>query len=170
MTSQERIERDGLIIRTVEPADFDAIWELHVEGLRDSGTWVGEAHRDPAWDADVRDPIAAYLERGGHFWVAAVADATGLIATAAVRRVDDLTADLKRMRVTAAHRRRGIGRILAGVAEDWCRRSGISRMVLDTTDRQQPAQRLYECLGYVRVRSRWLEPLDTYLRYYEKYL
>lgn len=183
MTDHELLERsppgwDGppLIIRTYEPRDRDAVWDLHVEGLVDMNTWDGS--RDSEWDADVRHVEPHYLVPGSHFWVVespsprpATRDpAPPLIATSAVRRHDDTAAEIKRMRVTKAYRRRGIARLLVEIAEDFCRRSGYSSIVLDTTDRQQPAQRLYESLGYTRTGSRWLEPLQTHLRFYAKEL
>ena len=44
---RQRIERDGLVIRTFEPDDAEAAWDLHVEGILD----VGGAHyeRDEIW-------------------------------------------------------------------------------------------------------------------------
>lgn len=160
---RERIERDGYLIRTFEPADAAIAWDLHVEGLIDNST---DVHQDPAWDADVRAIPEHYLTPGSHFWV--VEDAGSVVATSAVRRIDDTTAEIKRMRVTKTHRRRGIARLLVEVAEDFCRRNGYQRIILDTTDRQQPAQRLYESLNYTRTHEQPLPAIGLTLIHYQK--
>jgi GNAT superfamily N-acetyltransferase len=161
--ARERIERDGYLIRTFEPDDAAAAWDLHVEGLIDNST---DVHQDPAWDADVRAIPEHYLISGSHFWV--VADADRLVATSAVRRIDETTAEIKRMRVTRTHRRRGIARLLVEIAEDFCRRNGYQRIILDTTDRQQAAQRLYESLNYTRTHEEPLLALGLTLIHYQK--
>jgi aspartate N-acetyltransferase len=58
------------------------------------------------------------------------------------------------MRVTARWRRRGLGQALLEVAEEFCRRQGYRRIVLDATDRQEAARRLYERNGYTRTGER----------------
>lgn len=162
-TERERIERDGLLIRTFEPADAAAAWDLHVEGLLATTT---DIHQDPAWDADVRAIADHYLKPGHHFWV--VEHAGEVVATNAIRRIDDTTAEIKRMRVTRTHRRRGVARLLVDIAEDFCRRNGYQRIILDTTNRQQPAQRLYESLDYTRTHEEPLPALGLTLIHYQK--
>ena len=183
---RERIERDGYRIRTFEPADAAIAWDLHVEGLIDQTT---DVHSDPAWDDDVRAIPEHYLKPGHHFWVVEPLDpppstpdpsaipltpspsdpaARPIIATNAIRRIDDTTAEIKRMRVTKSHRRRGIARILVEIAEDFCRRNGYQRIILDTTNHQQPAQHLYESLGYTRTHEQPLPALNLTLIHYQK--
>jgi len=163
---RQRIERDGLLIRTFEPDDAGAAWDLHIEGILD----VAGVHyeRDNVWDKDVRDIPGHYLQPGHHFWV--VEDGGRIIAMNAIRRHDDTTAEIKRMRVTKDRRRRGIARLLLEIAEDFCRAAGYTRIVLDTTDRQEAAKVMYANHGYTETSSRWIEPFSTTLRFYEKHL
>ena len=169
---RQRIERDGLLVRTFEPDDADAAWDLHIEGILDL---VGADYkREEIWDKDVRDIPAHYLQLGCHFWVvedaAPVRAAGTIIAMNAIRRHDDTTAEIKRMRVTKARRRQGIARLLLEVAEDFCRAAGYTRIILDTTDRQEAAKVMYANHGYTETSSRWVEPINTTIRYYEKHL
>ena len=65
------------------------------------------------------------------FWVA---DAGPVVGMVGVEHHDREAAELRRMAVAAAHRRRGIGRELLGTAEAFCRQSGYRRMVLSTSE------------------------------------
>lgn len=58
-------------------------------------------------------------------------------------------ADLGLM-VAAGHRRRGIGTTLLGVAEEWAREAGVTKLELHVFPHNHPAIALYEGLGYAR--------------------
>lgn len=134
-----RVAEGGLTIRTYEPKDSDQVWTLHTEGLL---TPSADSH----WDEDMRDIEVVYLGEGSHFWV--VEEGERLIGMVAVRRQDEGTAELKRMRVAGDRRRRGLGQRLLEVAEEFCRHEGYRRVILDTPDRQEAARHLYEKNGY----------------------
>ena len=70
-------------------------------------------------------------------------------------------ADLGLM-VAAGHRRRGIGTKLMGVAEDWAREAGVTKLELHVFPHNHPAIALYESLGYERegLRRRHYERTD----------
>jgi GNAT superfamily N-acetyltransferase len=69
----------------------------------------------------------------------------------AVRRLDEATAEIKRMYVDPAVRGRGLGRALVEALEREARRIGASRIVLETGTRLAPAIKLYEAMGYSRI-------------------
>lgn len=165
---RERVERDGLVVRTYRPDDSNAVWDLHMEGMLDTG--AADYERDPAWDDDVRHIQEQYLQPGSHFWVAEDTGHPGLIACSAVRRIDDTTGEIKRMRVTKSRRRQGIALLLLEIAEAFCARQGYERIVLDTTDRQAAAQQLYLGNGYIETGSKFLGSMNTTLRYYAREL
>lgn len=68
-----------------------------------------------------------------------------------VRRLDEATAELKRMYVDPSVRGRGIGRALVEVLEREARLLGATRIVLETGTRLAPALKLYEAMGYARI-------------------
>lgn len=150
-TEQPQRLRDlGVRVRTYEQRDREQVWALHQEGLRDTGALLPQ--NQPEWDEDVRQVEKVYLTEGSHFWV--VEREGRLIGMTAVHRMGPEMAELKRMRVASDWRRKGIGQLLLEVAEEFCRRQGYTRIVLDTTDRQEAARRLYERNGYVRTGER----------------
>lgn len=73
------------------------------------------------------------------------------VGCGAVRRLDEATAELKRMYVDPSVRRRGIGRALVSALESEARQLGTARVVLETGTRLAPALRLYEAMGYARI-------------------
>jgi len=73
------------------------------------------------------------------------------VGCGAVRRLDEGTAELKRMYVDSSVRGRGIGRALVEALEREARLLGVTRLVLETGTRLAPAIKMYEAMGYVRI-------------------
>ena len=73
------------------------------------------------------------------------------VGCGAVRRLDETTAELKRMYVDPAVRGQGIGRALVEALEREARLLGITRIVLETGTRLSPAIKLYQGMGYARI-------------------
>jgi len=88
-------------------------------------------------------------ERQG-FWVA---DENRMVGMVGVEQHADDAAELRRMVVESAHRRKGLGRALLAHAEAFCRNAGYRKVVLSTSELQVAAMRLYESSGYRRVRE-----------------
>ena len=66
----------------------------------------------------------------------------------AVRRIDDLAFEIKRMYVVPSFRGRGIARAVLATLETEAQDLGASRLVLETGDRQPEALALYRRSGY----------------------
>jgi GNAT superfamily N-acetyltransferase len=79
------------------------------------------------------------------FWVA---EENGVIGMVGIEQHQPAVAELRRMTVDAAQRRRGVGRALLAAAEAFCRRQGYRRLILSTSELQRPARQLYESSGY----------------------
>jgi putative acetyltransferase len=73
------------------------------------------------------------------------------VGCGAVRRLDESTAELKRMYVDPQVRGQGVGRALVESLEREALALGVTRVVLETGARLAPAIRMYEGLGYVRI-------------------
>jgi GNAT superfamily N-acetyltransferase len=144
-------------IRRYEPGDYEDVWHLHLEGVRQTRTIAPEL---PGYDDDLRDIEPNYLADGSNFWVTETPD--GLVGMTALQRVDDRTGRLRRMRVTTAWRKRGVARALLDVAVEFCRAKGYDRMILDTTEQQADAHRLYERYGFTRTGERMLGPFRVF--------
>lgn len=160
----------ALDIRRYDPADADAIWELHVRALDDAGAY------DEAFehlDADLRAVTDEYLEAGGEFLVgemrtgrpssggerrpagAASGEMDGEIVAMGAFRPHDIREEaalIKRMRVDPAHQRRGFDTRIFGELERRTRDRGFDRAIFDTPPRQEAAIAFYESRGYRELR------------------
>jgi GNAT superfamily N-acetyltransferase len=145
-----------VIVRRYRPADRPAIiglfrafmQELTPPPLeREFAAYVETAIREELGDIE-----GYYLSREDQgFWLA---DESGaVIGMAGIERHAQDAAELRRMAVAAAHRRRGVGRALLAAAEEFCARRGYRKVILSTSELQVPARRLYETRGYRLVRE-----------------
>jgi GNAT superfamily N-acetyltransferase len=73
------------------------------------------------------------------------------VGCGAVRRLDAVSAELKRMYVDPSLRGQGIGRALVDALEREARLLGVTKVVLETGTRLARAIRLYETMGYARI-------------------
>lgn len=113
--------------------DYDARY-----GLNDGVPSSFELRRYPA---ELFTP-----ERGGLFLL--LMEGTDAVAGGAYKRVDETTAEIKRVWTSSAHRRRGLARIVMAELEDRARATGYTRAELTTGARQPEAVALYLAIGY----------------------
>lgn len=73
------------------------------------------------------------------------------VGCGAVRRMDEATAELKRMYVHPSVRGCGVGRAIVEALESEARQLRVARIVLETGTRLARAIGLYESMGYQRI-------------------
>ena len=73
------------------------------------------------------------------------------VGCGALKRLDDRTAEIKRVYVRPAARGEGISRRLLARLEEAAREAGYTRVRLDTGERQPEAQALFRSSGYVEI-------------------
>jgi GNAT superfamily N-acetyltransferase len=73
------------------------------------------------------------------------------VGTGALRRLDDQTAEVKRMFITQEARGRGNARTILHALEERARAFGCARIVLDTAAPLQEAANLYVREGYLAI-------------------
>jgi putative acetyltransferase len=74
------------------------------------------------------------------------------VGCGAYRPLDETTAEIKRMFVEPAFRRRGISRRVLSALEDAARQAGYTKVRLETGTIQHEALGLYQSAGYHRIR------------------
>jgi GNAT superfamily N-acetyltransferase len=134
---------------TVEPADpagqpgagLLAAMEAEVEALY--------ADRTGSMRVDSAAPAAEMRPPAGAFVLMRIAGEP--VACGGLKRLDDNTAEIKRMYVVPRVRGQGLSRLLLEDLEERARELGYSRARLDTGDRQPAAAALYDDAGYRRI-------------------
>ena len=132
-------------IRRYRDGDAARLLELHESALRAADALVPEV---PSPD-DLRAIPETYLDAGGEFLVGTCAGE--VVAMGGLERVDDETAEIRRMRTDPACQRRGYGRRILGRLEARATDLGYRTLVLETTTLQPAARRFYEEHGYVET-------------------
>jgi len=139
-----------LAIRRYRDADHDAVWDLHNTALN-----AVDAHGgDGPWDDDLHNVREVYLDAGGEFLVGEC-DAR-IVAMGALCPLDQVTAEITRMRVLPGLWRRGFGQAILERLEARAAELGYRVLHLETTAGQTAARALYERHGYREImRSQW---------------
>jgi putative acetyltransferase len=92
-----------------------------------------------------------YAEKNGAFFVAY--DGDRLAGTFGLENLGTPSAELRRMYVDAAYRRRGLARTMLDYAERTCREAGTAVLTLSTSELQQAALAFYRKSGYRLARE-----------------
>lgn len=109
------------------------------------------ASRYPGWSPDLipsADPTEVAPPVGA--WMVAYLDGRA-VGCGGVKRLDETSAELKRLYVAAAARGHGIGRRLLGELEVHARALGYEVLRLDTGDLQPEAFGLFRSAGYEQI-------------------
>lgn len=149
-----------LLIRRYAPQDKQPVLRLHEAGLREMGTFI----EDPEFYLDLLDIEGAYLDGDGEFLVG-VCDGQ-VVAMGALIKTSPGRAEVKRMRVAPAYRRRGFGQAILDVLHRRAASLGYSTLHLDTGINHGAAKNLYEANGYQETRRGMVGPVECV--FYEK--
>ena len=158
--AQEKTLADELRVRRYERGDHTAVLKLHEAGLREMGTLIEE----PGFYLDLLDIEGAYLEDDGEFLVGVCEGQ--VVAMGGLQKTSPERAEVKRMRVASAFRRRGFGQEILDVLHQRAAELSYAALHLDTGVSHGAARTLYESNGYRRTRFGKVGPVDCI--FYEK--
>ncbi len=125
-------------IRSFESRDLAACRRLYTDGLL-AGTL---APNDTGWDIDNLEQVYMRDARN-HFWVATTPEGK-VVGMLGVQHHEPGVAEIRRLRVAADHRRRGIGSALLETALRFCQQKGDVKVTLDTVMEKDMAMPLFE--------------------------
>lgn len=150
-------------IRRYQPSDLESVKKLHRIGLEANGSYIGSG----PWEGDLDNIEETYLN-GGDFFVGYIGKKLAVMG--ALKRIDDTTAEIKRMRTDPDLWGHGYGREMLERLESRARELGYTKMILDTGDKNKRAMDLYEKNGYRKVKQERKPYLPFDSIYYEKEL
>ncbi len=103
------------------------------------------------WNADIYAIDEYYIKPGGKFWVTETSDR--ITGFGGLHQLDSSTAEIKRVRIDALHRGKGLGKSIVKQIENYCACNAISKILVDTDDRFDVAKAMYTAMGYQIYRS-----------------
>jgi GNAT superfamily N-acetyltransferase len=133
----------ALRIRRYTPDDNATVFALHQECLAQVGLRQGDG---VYYDDDFAHVEDTYLRSGGEFLVGEVAGE--ITAIGGLRRVDDMAAEMVRLRVRPDQQGRGYGAAIVTVLEERAVELGYRVLHADTTVKQPVAIELYRSSGW----------------------
>ena len=146
---QKILKSSDIRYRSYESGDFEEVWDLHVTALKDVGAYIECAELNYV-DEDLNNIEGIYFGEGCAF-IVAVCDGK-IVGMGALKKVDEMTAEVKRMRVYKKFQVQGIGRHIYNMLESLAREFGHEKLVLDTSTKQEVSQKFYEKYGFCEVR------------------
>jgi len=138
-------------IRKYQNGDFDRMIKLHREVLIKENVYRGTG----VWEDDLLNITDHYFNRRGEFIVGLEND--DLIAMGAVRKINDDTAEVVRMRVHPGYQGKGCGNIILHELERFAMKNMYKELVLETDERLVNAVKLYRKNGYSYWKEEMLE-------------
>ncbi|MFH1089824.1 MAG: GNAT family N-acetyltransferase [Candidatus Uhrbacteria bacterium] len=146
-------------LRQFQESDKDDVKQLHIEGLKQTGSYID----DSELDIDLENIRETYTNSGGEFLVVSLENK--IIGMGALRKVDDETAEIKRMRVAINYQGHGVGSLILDRLIEKARELGYKKIILDTNEKQEAARRLYEKKGFKEFKRKKTSELE--LVFYE---
>ena len=133
----------GLLIEARDPLSEEALFLLHEAALEARRLYSDSI--DPGAPMPANQPL-----RPGDVYLIAFSDGSP-VGCGALRKLDDRTAEIRRMYVLRQARRTGIARGILVHLEEEASRLGYDALLLETGNRQHPAMSLYESYGFTRI-------------------
>ncbi|WP_371783950.1 GNAT family N-acetyltransferase [Streptosporangium subroseum] len=135
-------------IRRYRWSDLDSVWALHQICLAQVGLAPGDG---VYYEDDFPRINEIYLAGGGEFLVGEIPGGR-IVTMGGLRRVDDQSAEMCRMRVHPEFQRRGLGAQMVAELEKRAIELGYVRLCGDTTLNQPAAMELYRKYGWREIR------------------
>ena len=133
-------------IRRYQSGDYDAVWKLHIAGVKQVAPSAEIGKNNP----DLDDIEGIYMTKGGEFLVGTIRG--HVVAMGGVKATDRYrVARMVYLRVHPAYQGEGFGHQILTSLEKVAKDLGYGTMELDTWTINSKAQRFYERNGYRRI-------------------
>jgi GNAT superfamily N-acetyltransferase len=142
-----------MIRAATSDADLQEVRQL----FREYAEWLAVDLCFQNFDQELAGLPGDYIPPGGGLWIAEEPDK--IAGCVALRRLDLLICELKRLYVRPQFRGTGLGRRLVEHAMQEARQFGYGRMRLDTLPKMSAAQALYQSLGFREIEPYGFHPI-----------
>lgn len=145
----------GVKIRQYKSSDKNSVWQLHLNGLRQTNSFID----DPNLDKDLQSIEEVYINDKGEFFVAVINDQ--IVGIGALKKVNNKIAEIKRMRVEQKFQGQKIGGQILDSLIRKARELGYKKLILDTSINMRAAQNLYQSRGFKEYKREITNGLET---------
>ena len=135
-----------ITLRRFQNKDTEAIFQLHIAGLKQTDSYITDPKLREKFDKDLHNIEEVYLQNSGEFLVATLGDE--IVGIGGFSKVDEATAELRRMRVKQEFQGRGIGSLLLDKLIAKAKKLGYKKLILDTFKNQTIAGKMYASRGF----------------------
>ena len=140
-------------IRRANTSDKENIVRLVKNGLKE----FGFAYSPKTSEADLLNIDREYTQNDGVFLIMEN-DHKELIATGALKKIDDRTYKIRKMYVGEAHRKKGHGKEILSKLLEIAQGKGAETIVLETSESMVAAQNLYKKFGFRESEQKSVSP------------
>jgi len=155
---------ENLVLRQFEKRDEEAVYDLHVSAMKHAGIFIDNPELRDEWDKDLKNIPGVYINNKGEFLVVTIEDK--VMGMGALRKVDETTAEIKRMRVEPALQGKGIGKLILDKLIERAKELGYQKLTLDVAAKQEAARHLYESREFKEYKTGKLGGQETI--YYQR--
>lgn len=150
----------------IERADSPESLQFAAALFREYASSLGVDLSFQDFDRELASLPGAYAPPHGRLFLLFTGDASQPAGCVALRKLDNMTCEMKRLYVRPEFRGCGAGRKLAEAAIEAARESGYRAMRLDTLPQMTAAQSLYHLLGFREIAAYRFNPVPG-TRYFE---
>jgi ribosomal protein S18 acetylase RimI-like enzyme len=150
-------------VRSFCAGDLPACQRLFIDGLLGGKIAEGDT------GFDISDIDSAYMKcPGGHFWIAEAPDGE-IIGMVGVQQHEPGVGEIRRLRVHANHRRKGVGSALMEAALRFCQKNDCLKVTLDTFMEREPAVNLFKKFRFHPGRTKRVQGKELVYFYLDLY-
>ncbi len=145
---------ERLEIREFRRSDYEDVLELHKIAMLHVGAYKG----DGPWNQDLIKIEEAYKD--GIFLIGTIDNK--IVSMGAIRKIDENVCEIKRMRTYPEFQGRGFGKLILNKLIAFANENKFKRIILDTSEKQQRAIKLYEKHGFNIFKEEITENFKVY--------
>ncbi|KAG7400933.1 hypothetical protein PHYBOEH_003844 [Phytophthora boehmeriae] len=162
MAGHAHDKRPELSIRQYLDQDLQGVADVFVDGsefYRDTFPAHIQNHWTEFIEESLNDDLSRipsfYIAPGGNFWVVTTpgksANSEKVVGIVGLEAKGGGVGELRRMAISSAYRRHGLGRRLVAELESWAKSHNFSKIVLLNGGPKDDARAFYRAIGYQHV-------------------
>jgi GNAT superfamily N-acetyltransferase len=135
--------------------DHDHVWSVHLLCVSEAGVEPTHKHYDDIFHIEEQ-----YIKDGGEFLVGTNLEGH-ILTMGGLKRLDERTAEIKRLRVHPDHQKKGYGQTLLTKLEQHAHKLGFKHIYMDALANQHGAHKLFKNNGYAEKGPEVIEGFDV---------